>query len=75
MPTLKGCTPSRTGPSPTWHRYTGNTSGYTQFITSSADGRHAVTVSVNGQITLGSDSKALFPALRHIYELAVCAAR
>ena len=58
----------------TVYGHTGNIFGYTQFIASSADGSHAVTVSINGQIT-PVESAALFPALRHIYELAVCAAR
>ncbi len=58
----------------TMYGHTGNTSGYTQFVASSADGRRAVTVSVNGQITPTNNPK-FFPALRHIYELAVCAAR
>ena len=58
----------------TVYGHTGNTSGYTQFIASSADGRHAVTVSINAQVTPKNNSE-YFPALRHIYELAVCAAR
>ncbi|HEX4433149.1 MAG TPA: serine hydrolase domain-containing protein [Frankiaceae bacterium] len=59
----------------TVYGHTGNTSGYTQFIASSADGSKAVTVSINAQITPKNPNQKYFPALRHIYELAVCAAQ
>ena len=59
----------------TVYGHTGNTGGYTQFVASSADGSRAVTVSINAQITPKNANQKYFPALRHIYELAVCAAR
>ncbi len=59
----------------TMYGHTGNTGGYTQFIASSADGSKAVTVSINAQITPKNPNAKYFPALRHIYELAVCAAQ
>ncbi len=59
----------------TVYGHTGNTSGYTQFVASNASGSRGVTVSINAQITPDNVNKALFPALRHIYELAVCAAK
>jgi D-alanyl-D-alanine carboxypeptidase len=58
----------------TVYGHTGNTSGYTQFVASSADGRRAVTVSVNAQISPTSN-ETLLPELRHIFELAVCASK
>jgi D-alanyl-D-alanine carboxypeptidase len=58
----------------TMYGHTGNTNGFTQFVASSADGSRGVTVSINGQITPKNNPK-FFPALRHIYELAVCAAQ
>ncbi len=58
----------------TVYGHTGNTDGYTQFVAASADGKRAVTVSINGQITPRRDA-ATFATLRHIYELAVCATR
>ena len=58
----------------TMYGHTGNTNGFTQFVASSADGSRGVTVSINAQITPGNNA-AFFPALRHIYELAVCAAQ
>jgi D-alanyl-D-alanine carboxypeptidase len=57
----------------TVYGHTGNTSGYTQFIASSSDGTHSTVVSINGQITPERNPK-IFPALRKIYGLAVCAA-
>ena len=57
----------------TVYGHTGNTSGYTQFIAATADGRRAVVVSINGQITPERDEQG-FAELRSIYELAVCAA-
>jgi D-alanyl-D-alanine carboxypeptidase len=58
----------------TFFGHTGNTSGYTQFVASTADGSRAVTVSINAQVT-PTENAALFPALRHIFGLAVCAAK
>jgi hypothetical protein len=58
----------------TVYGHTGNIPGYTQFVGPSADGSHAVTVSINAQISPAENAE-LFPELRHIYELAVCAAR
>lgn len=58
----------------TMYGHTGNTNGFTQFVASSAAGSRAVTVSINGQIT-PTNNAAFFPALRHIYELAGCAAQ
>jgi D-alanyl-D-alanine carboxypeptidase len=58
----------------TMYGHTGNTNGFTQFVASSADGSRGVTVSINAQIT-PINNLAFFPALRHIYELAVCAAK
>jgi D-alanyl-D-alanine carboxypeptidase len=57
----------------TVYGHTGNTAGYTQFVASTADGSRGVSVAINGQIT-PKDNVKFFPALRHIYELAVCAA-
>ena len=49
-------------------------SGYTQFIASTKDGKHSAVVSINSQITPERNPK-IFPALRKIYGLAVCAAQ
>jgi D-alanyl-D-alanine carboxypeptidase len=57
----------------TVYGHTGNTSGYTQFIASTSDGTRSTVVSINGQITPDRNPK-IFPALRKIYGLAVCAA-
>ncbi len=57
----------------TVYGHTGNTPGYTQFIAASADGTRSTTVSINAQITPGSDP-ARFGLLRRIFGLAVCAA-
>ncbi len=57
----------------TFYGHTGNTPGYTQFVASSKDGTRSAAVSVNAQITPTVNKKA-FPALRAIFELAVCAA-
>lgn len=46
----------------TVYGHTGNTPGYTQFVASSADGRHAVAVSINGQITPEQRSPLPCPA-------------
>ncbi len=56
----------------TFYGHTGNTAGYTQFIASSAGGTRAAVVSINAQITPGTNPTR-FAALRHIFELAVCA--
>jgi D-alanyl-D-alanine carboxypeptidase len=58
----------------TFFGHTGNTPGYTQFVASTADGSRGVTVSINAQIT-PTENAALFPALRNIFGLAVCAAK
>jgi D-alanyl-D-alanine carboxypeptidase len=58
----------------TVYGHTGNTAGYTQFVAATADGSRGVAVSINAQITpKGSPDR--FADLRHIYELAVCAAK
>jgi D-alanyl-D-alanine carboxypeptidase len=57
----------------TVYGHTGNTSGYTQFIAASEDGQRSVTVSVGVQTT-PNVNEALFPQLREIFELGVCAA-
>jgi D-alanyl-D-alanine carboxypeptidase len=57
----------------TVYGHTGNTSGYTQFVAASRDGSRSVTVSINLQINPKMNS-ALFPELRAIDELGVCAA-
>jgi D-alanyl-D-alanine carboxypeptidase len=58
----------------TFYGHTGNTLGYTQFIASTKDGKHSAVVSINSQITPKGNPK-IFPALRKIYGLAVCAAQ
>jgi D-alanyl-D-alanine carboxypeptidase len=60
-------------PCGTVYGHTGNTPGYTQFAAATEDGQRTVTVSVNGQIT-PSTSPEPFEQLRHVFELAVCAA-
>lgn len=57
----------------TVYGHTGNTAGYTQFVAASRDGSRSVTVSVNGQIT-PKVNPALFPQLRALDALGVCAA-
>ena len=57
----------------TVYGHTGNTPGYTQFISATRSGSRSATVAVNAQITPGSDAKT-FAKLRNIFELAVCAA-
>jgi D-alanyl-D-alanine carboxypeptidase len=57
----------------TVYGHTGNTLGYTQFAAATEDGQQTVTVSVNGQIT-PSTAPQQFEHLRHVFELAVCAA-
>lgn len=57
----------------TVYGHTGNTPGYTQFISATADGTRSAVVSINGQITPNRDALR-FAELRRIYALAVCAA-
>jgi D-alanyl-D-alanine carboxypeptidase len=57
----------------TVYGHTGNTAGFTQFVASTRDGTRSTAVTVNAQITPGSDS-VRFANLRQIYTLAVCAA-
>jgi D-alanyl-D-alanine carboxypeptidase len=60
-------------PCGTVYGHTGNTPGYTQFAAATEDGERTVTVSVNGQVTPGTAPEP-FEHLRHVFELAVCAA-
>jgi D-alanyl-D-alanine carboxypeptidase len=60
-------------PCGTVYGHTGNTSGYTQFAAANYDGSRSVTVSASAQITPKTNA-ALFPRLRAIDELGVCAA-
>ena len=57
----------------TVYGHTGNTAGYTQFISATADGSRSAVVSINGQLTPDRNERR-FRELREIYELAVCAA-
>jgi D-alanyl-D-alanine carboxypeptidase len=57
----------------TVYGHTGNTPGYTQFVSATADGSRSATVSVGAQMTPKSDAQS-FAELRKIYGLAVCAA-
>ena len=57
----------------TVYGHTGNTPGYTQFISATADGTRSATVSINAQIT-PERNPVRFAGLRELYELAVCAA-
>lgn len=57
----------------TVYGHTGNTPGYTQFISATADGERSAVVSINGQIT-PERNKERFAELRDLYTLAVCAA-
>jgi D-alanyl-D-alanine carboxypeptidase len=57
----------------TVYGHTGNTSGYTQFIASTADGSKSVTVSINAQITPKSNVVA-FAALQRVELAGVCRA-
>ena len=63
-------------PCGTVYGHTGNTFGYTQFAAASRDGDRSVTVSINLQRTQNSprNEHAVFLALRHAEQLAVCAA-
>jgi D-alanyl-D-alanine carboxypeptidase len=60
----------------TVYGHTGNTSGYTQFMAATLDGRRSVTASVSEQITNRSPGRRLaaFRRLRQIETDAVCAA-
>jgi D-alanyl-D-alanine carboxypeptidase len=60
----------------TVYGHTGNTSGYTQFMASSLDGKRSVTASVTGQITndMTGPRLAAFKRLRQIEAKAVCLA-
>jgi D-alanyl-D-alanine carboxypeptidase len=60
----------------TVYGHTGNTTGYTQFMASTLNGRRSVTASVSGQITNRSDAPRLaaFKRLRRIEADAVCSA-
>src|SRR5262245_41876068 len=53
--------------------HTGNTLGYTQFVSATADGKRSATVSINALIT-PEENPVRFAELRELYELAVCAA-
>jgi len=57
----------------TVYGHTGNTAGYTNFAAASADGRDAVVVSVNAQVSLKVDP-VVFAALRSAEGQAVCQA-
>jgi D-alanyl-D-alanine carboxypeptidase len=57
----------------TVYGHTGNTSGYTQFIASTRDGKRSTVVSINSQLTPERNAKP-FAQLRKIYALAVCSA-
>jgi D-alanyl-D-alanine carboxypeptidase len=58
----------------TVYGHTGNTFGYTQFISSSLDGRRSAVVSVNGQYhPAGLAGRRVFTTLRRAYLRAVCA--
>ena len=55
--------------------HTGNTSGYTQFMAASPNGRRSVVVSINEQLFPPNvGTPAAFEALRRAEERAVCAA-
>jgi D-alanyl-D-alanine carboxypeptidase len=54
--------------------HTGNFPGYTQFIAASPNGRRSTVVSVNEQIDVATGPPGAFPPMRHIFELAACAA-
>jgi D-alanyl-D-alanine carboxypeptidase len=60
----------------TVYGHTGNTSGYTQFMVATLDGKRSVTVSISEQITDKStgDQLSAFRRLRQIEEDAVCVA-
>jgi D-alanyl-D-alanine carboxypeptidase len=59
----------------TVYGHTGNTLGYTQFVSATADGKRSATVAINAQITPEPEHNPVrFAELRQLYELAVCAA-
>jgi len=58
----------------TVYGHTGNTFGYTQFASASANGQRSAVVSINIQLTQNSGDLAAFKRLRHTNGLAVCAA-
>jgi D-alanyl-D-alanine carboxypeptidase len=57
----------------TVYGHTGNTAGYTELVAATGDGSRSATVSINAQITPTTNSQ-LFPQVRALFELAVCAA-
>lgn len=57
----------------TVYGHTGNTAGYTQFIAATRDGTRSATVGVSAQIVPKTSPK-VFPELRRLFGLAVCAA-
>jgi D-alanyl-D-alanine carboxypeptidase len=61
-------------PCGTVYGHTGSILGYTQLIAASSDGGRWATVSVNQQISPPSADPAVFQRLRHVFELASCAA-
>jgi D-alanyl-D-alanine carboxypeptidase len=54
--------------------HTGNTSGHTQFMAASPDGKRSATVSINAQIAPPVGDPKAFEALRRAEKRAVCAA-
>src|SRR5262245_58313320 len=59
----------------TVYGHTGNTLGYTQFVSATADGKRSATVAINAQLTPEPEHNPVrFAELRELYELAVCAA-
>lgn len=76
--------PSDAGAGAAPHRYeagcgpvlghSGNLPGYTQIAAATRNGRRSITVTANAQLNPQQAPEA-FEQLRHIYELAVCAAR
>ena len=61
-------------PCGTVYGHTGNIPAYTQFIAASSDGRRSATVSINQQIDPPVGDPDAFRRLRHVFELAACAA-
>lgn len=61
-------------PCGTVYGHTGNFFGYTQFAAASRNGRRAVTVSANLQLSPTEGSPAAFRALRKAFERGACAA-
>ncbi len=54
--------------------HTGSFPGYTQFTATSRNGRRSVTASANTQLAPTLGAPGVFDQLRHVDELAVCAA-